>query len=85
MPAKGKYLLNDQELRNEALYRKYSCISQYQPLVLLLGLSMLCCVILLILFFALRLVSFNIHICLKVTLTANTGKHYTFLNMNPSL
>lgn len=82
MPAKGKYLLNDQELRNEALYRKYSCISQYQPLVLLLGLllglSMLCCVILLILFFALRLVSFNIHICLKVTLTANTGKHYTF-------
>ncbi|XP_063737471.1 adenylate cyclase type 7 isoform X2 [Eleginops maclovinus] len=55
MPAKGKYLLNDQELKNEALYRKFSCISQYQPLVLLLGLSMLSCVILLILFFALKL------------------------------
>uniref|UniRef100_A0A8C4IML0 Adenylate cyclase type 7 n=1 Tax=Dicentrarchus labrax TaxID=13489 RepID=A0A8C4IML0_DICLA len=51
MPAKGKYLLNDQELKNEALYRKFSCISQYQPLVLLLGLSMLFCGILLILFF----------------------------------
>lgn len=61
MPAKGKYLLNDQELKNEALYRKFSCISQYQPLVLLLGLSMLSCVILLILFFALRLVSLYIH------------------------
>ncbi|XP_022052690.1 adenylate cyclase type 7 isoform X2 [Acanthochromis polyacanthus] len=55
MPAKGKYLLNDQELKNEALYRKFSCISQYQPLVLLLGLSMLCCGILLILFFSLGL------------------------------
>ncbi|XP_070815652.1 adenylate cyclase type 7 isoform X2 [Chaetodon trifascialis] len=55
MPAKGKYLLNDQELKNEALYRKFSCISQYQPLVLLLGLSMLACGILLILFFALQL------------------------------
>ncbi|XP_062327412.1 adenylate cyclase type 7 isoform X2 [Osmerus eperlanus] len=55
MPAKGKYLLNDQELKHEALYRKFSCISQYQPLVLLLGLSMLCCVVLLILFFALQL------------------------------
>ncbi|XP_071345571.1 adenylate cyclase type 7 isoform X3 [Trachinotus anak] len=55
MPAKGKYLLNDQELKNEALYSKFSCISQYQPLVLLLGLSMLSCGILLILFFALRL------------------------------
>ncbi|XP_076011596.1 adenylate cyclase type 7 isoform X2 [Genypterus blacodes] len=55
MPAKGKYLLNDQELKNEALYRKFSCISQYQPLVLLLCLSMLSCVILLILFFALQL------------------------------
>lgn len=57
MPAKGKYLLNCQELKNEALYRKFCCISQYQPLVLLLGLSMLACVILLILFFALELVS----------------------------
>ncbi|KAF3832316.1 hypothetical protein F7725_025981 [Dissostichus mawsoni] len=56
MPAKGKYLLNDQELKNEVLYRKFSCISQYQPLVLLLGLSMLSCVILLILFFALQLI-----------------------------
>ncbi|KAM4592450.1 adenylate cyclase type 7 isoform 2-T3 [Odontesthes bonariensis] len=55
MPAKGKYLLNDQELKNEALYRKFSCISQYQPLVLLLGLSMLYCGVLLILFFALGL------------------------------
>ncbi|KAM9366397.1 adenylate cyclase type 7 [Symphorus nematophorus] len=55
MPAKGKYLLNDQELKNEALYRKFSCISQYQPLVLLLGLSMLACGILLILFFALHM------------------------------
>lgn len=56
MPAKGKYLLNDQEMvRNEALYRKYSWTSQYQLLVLLLGLSMLFCVFLLILFFALRL------------------------------
>ncbi|KAG7242569.1 hypothetical protein INR49_020282 [Caranx melampygus] len=55
MPAKGKYLLNEQELKNEALYRKFSCISQYQPLVLLLGLSMLSCGILLILFFALQL------------------------------
>lgn len=57
MPAKGKYLLNCQELKNEALYRKFSCNSQYQPLVLLLGLSMLACGTLLILFFALGLVS----------------------------
>ena len=57
MPAKGKYLLNDQELKHEALYRKFSCISQYQPLVLLLGLSMLSCGVLIILFFALHLVS----------------------------
>nr|XP_020481754.1 adenylate cyclase type 7 isoform X1 [Labrus bergylta] len=55
MPAKGKYLLNDQELKNEALYRKFSCISQYQPLVLLLCLSILSCGILLIIFFALGL------------------------------
>uniref|UniRef100_A0A3Q0R0V5 adenylate cyclase n=1 Tax=Amphilophus citrinellus TaxID=61819 RepID=A0A3Q0R0V5_AMPCI len=61
MPAKGKYLLNNQETKNEALYRKFSCVSQYQPLVLMLGLSMLSCGILLILFFALGLVSFNIH------------------------
>ncbi|XP_078801446.1 adenylate cyclase type 7 isoform X3 [Oryzias latipes] len=55
MPTKGKYLLNNQELKNEALYRKFSCISQYQPLVLLLGLSILSCGTLLILFFALGL------------------------------
>ncbi|KAK5618097.1 hypothetical protein CRENBAI_022296 [Crenichthys baileyi] len=55
MPAKGKYLLNNQDLRNEALYRRFSCISQYQPLALLLGLSILCCAIFLILFFALKL------------------------------
>ncbi|KAI4901805.1 hypothetical protein NFI96_017636 [Prochilodus magdalenae] len=58
MPAKGKYLLNEQELKQEALYRKFSCISQYQPLVLLLGLSVLTCAILLVLFFSLRL---NVH------------------------
>ncbi|XP_047436179.1 adenylate cyclase type 7 isoform X2 [Mugil cephalus] len=66
MPAKGKYLLNDQELKNEALYRKFSCISQYQPLVLLLGLSMLYCVLLLILFFAYGL---------------NAGKHSAFVGV----
>uniref|UniRef100_A0AAY4F0B3 Adenylate cyclase type 7 n=1 Tax=Denticeps clupeoides TaxID=299321 RepID=A0AAY4F0B3_9TELE len=55
MPAKGKYLLNDQELKQEALYRKFSCMSQYQPLVLLLGLSMVSCAVLLILFFSLKL------------------------------
>uniref|UniRef100_A0A8C9U9D0 Adenylate cyclase type 7 n=1 Tax=Scleropages formosus TaxID=113540 RepID=A0A8C9U9D0_SCLFO len=36
MPVKGKYLLNEQEPKQEALYRKFSCISQYQLLVLLL-------------------------------------------------
>ncbi|XP_029354937.1 adenylate cyclase type 7 [Echeneis naucrates] len=51
MPAKGKYLLNDREVKNEALYRKFSCINQYQPLVLLLILSTLSCIILLSLFF----------------------------------
>ncbi|KAK3510295.1 hypothetical protein QTP70_033738 [Hemibagrus guttatus] len=53
MPAKGKYLLNEQKLKQEALYRKFSCISQYQPLVLLLGLSVLTCAILLVTFFSL--------------------------------
>lgn len=62
MPTKGKYLLNNQDMKNEALYRKFSCNSQYQPLVLLLGISMLACGILLVLFFALQLVSVNIHI-----------------------
>lgn len=61
MPAKGKYLLNDQELKNEALYHKFSCINQYVPLVYLLGLSMLFCGFILILFFALGLVSLHIH------------------------
>uniref|UniRef100_A0A1A8K5C6 adenylate cyclase n=2 Tax=Nothobranchius kuhntae TaxID=321403 RepID=A0A1A8K5C6_NOTKU len=55
MPAKGKYLLNNQEQKNEGLYRRYACINQYQPLVFLLGLSMLFCGILLILFFTLGL------------------------------
>ncbi|XP_016300627.1 adenylate cyclase type 2-like [Sinocyclocheilus anshuiensis] len=55
MPAKGKYLLNEQELKQEALYRKFSGIRQYQPFVLLLGLSMLTCVTLLVLFFSLKL------------------------------
>ncbi|XP_051974308.1 adenylate cyclase type 2-like isoform X1 [Xyrauchen texanus] len=55
MPAKGKYLLNEQELKQEALYRKFSGISQYQPFVLLLGLSMLTCATLLVIFFSLGL------------------------------
>ncbi|KAJ8343284.1 hypothetical protein SKAU_G00306130 [Synaphobranchus kaupii] len=55
MPAKGKYLLNDQEVKREALYRKFSCFSQYQLLVLLLGLTMLSCVVLIVLFFSLSL------------------------------
>ncbi|XP_022522841.2 adenylate cyclase type 7 isoform X1 [Astyanax mexicanus] len=54
MPAKRKYLLKEQE----TLYRKFSCISQYQPLVLLLGLSVLTCATLLVLFFSLQL---NVH------------------------
>ncbi|XP_035273805.1 adenylate cyclase type 2-like isoform X1 [Anguilla anguilla] len=55
MPAKGKYLLNEQELKQEALFHRFSCISQYQLLVMLLGLVILCCASLLILFFSLRL------------------------------
>ncbi|KAA0723428.1 Adenylate cyclase type 2 [Triplophysa tibetana] len=55
MPAKGKYLLNEQKSKQEALYRKFSGISQYQPFVLLLGLSMLTCATLLVLFFSLKL------------------------------
>ncbi|XP_008403771.1 adenylate cyclase type 7 isoform X2 [Poecilia reticulata] len=54
MPAKGKYLLNNQELKNEALYRRFSCISQYQPLALL-GLSIFFCGVFLSLFFAFQL------------------------------
>ncbi|XP_016092657.1 adenylate cyclase type 2-like isoform X3 [Sinocyclocheilus grahami] len=60
MPAKGKYLLNEQELKQEALYSKFSGIGHYQPFVLLLGLSMLTCVILLVLFFSLKLDA-NVH------------------------
>uniref|UniRef100_A0A671RBB3 Adenylate cyclase type 7 n=1 Tax=Sinocyclocheilus anshuiensis TaxID=1608454 RepID=A0A671RBB3_9TELE len=56
MPAKGKYLLNERELKQEALYRKFSGIRQYQLFVLLLGLSMLTCATLLVLFFSLKLV-----------------------------
>ncbi len=61
MPAKGKYLLNEQELKQEALYRKFSGISQYQPFVLLLGLSMVTCATLLVLFFSLKLVRCHTH------------------------
>lgn len=61
MPAKGKYLLNEQNLKQEALYRKFSGISQYQPFVLLLGLSMLTCATLLVLFFSLKLVRCHTH------------------------
>ncbi|KAM9494774.1 adenylate cyclase type 7 isoform 1-T2 [Clarias gariepinus] len=55
MPAKGKYLLNEQKLKQEALYRKFSCNRQYRPLVLLLGLSVVTCAALLLLFFSLGL------------------------------
>uniref|UniRef100_A0A8C2HC22 Adenylate cyclase type 7 n=1 Tax=Cyprinus carpio TaxID=7962 RepID=A0A8C2HC22_CYPCA len=58
MPPKGKYLLNEQQMKQETLYRKFSGISQYQPFVLLLGLSMLTCVTLLVLFFSLKLVRY---------------------------
>ncbi|XP_076855839.1 LOW QUALITY PROTEIN: adenylate cyclase type 7 [Brachyhypopomus gauderio] len=58
MPAKGKYLLNEQKVKQEALYRKFSCISQYLPLVMLLALSALTCAMLLVLFFGLKL---NVH------------------------
>uniref|UniRef100_A0A8D0CJJ5 Adenylate cyclase type 7 n=1 Tax=Scleropages formosus TaxID=113540 RepID=A0A8D0CJJ5_SCLFO len=51
MPVKGKYLLNEQEPKQEALYRKFSCISQYQLLVLLLGLTTFSCAVLIVLFF----------------------------------
>ncbi|KPP79096.1 adenylate cyclase type 2-like, partial [Scleropages formosus] len=52
---KGKYQLNDLELKQEALYRKFSCVNQYQLLVLLLGLTTLSCAVLLVLFFCLGL------------------------------
>ncbi|KAG7468341.1 hypothetical protein MATL_G00141880 [Megalops atlanticus] len=54
MLAKGTYLLNDQEPKLEMLYHKLSCISQDQLLVMHLGLSILYCTTLLILFFALQ-------------------------------
>ncbi|XP_059368644.1 adenylate cyclase type 2-like isoform X2 [Carassius carassius] len=60
MPPSRKYLLNEQQMRQKALYRKFSGISQYQPFVLLLGLSMLTCVTLLVLFFSLKLDA-NVH------------------------
>ncbi|XP_018605232.1 adenylate cyclase type 2-like isoform X2 [Scleropages formosus] len=59
MPVKGKYLLNEQEPKQEALYRKFSCISQYQLLVLLLGLTTFSCAVLIVLFFALGLNASN--------------------------
>nr|XP_023675798.1 adenylate cyclase type 2-like isoform X2 [Paramormyrops kingsleyae] len=52
MPAKRKYQLDAQELKQEALYHKFSCISQYQLLAMLLSLTTLSCIVLLILFFA---------------------------------
>ncbi|XP_061100666.1 adenylate cyclase type 2-like isoform X2 [Conger conger] len=55
MPAKGKYLLNEQEVKEEALFHRFSCISQYQLLVMLLGLVIIGCASLLILFFSLQL------------------------------
>uniref|UniRef100_A0A9J8C6L6 Adenylate cyclase type 7 n=1 Tax=Cyprinus carpio carpio TaxID=630221 RepID=A0A9J8C6L6_CYPCA len=66
MPPKGKYLLNEQQMKQETLYRKFSGISQYQPFVLLLGLSMLTCVTLLVLFFSLKLVPFFLFIIITV-------------------
>ncbi|XP_026070950.1 adenylate cyclase type 2-like isoform X2 [Carassius auratus] len=60
MPPSRKYMLNEQQMRQKALYRKFSGISQYQPFVLLLGLSMLTCVTLLVLFFSLKLDA-NVH------------------------
>lgn len=66
MPAKGKYSLDKQELKQEALYRKFSGISQYQPFVLLLGLSIITCATLLVLFFSLKLV--RCHIPVRCTL-----------------
>lgn len=72
MPAKGKYLLNEQKLKQEALYRKFSGFSQYQPFVRLLELSLLTCVTLLVLFFSLKLVRCHIH--------ANALTQYTRLH-----
>jgi len=74
MPAKGKYLLNEQKLKQEALYRKFSGISQYQPFVLLLGLSMLTCVSLLVLFFSLQLVRCHINANALIQYTPGVGK-----------
>ncbi|KAK1161852.1 adenylate cyclase type 7 isoform X2 [Acipenser oxyrinchus oxyrinchus] len=52
MPAKGKYFLNDQEPDRCSLYRQYCCISKHQLLVLLLGIAVVSCLGLLIVFFA---------------------------------
>lgn len=59
MPAKGKYSLDKQELKQEALYRKFSGISQYRQFVLLLGLSIVTCATLLVLFFSFKLKAQN--------------------------
>ncbi|XP_058848885.1 adenylate cyclase type 7 isoform X2 [Acipenser ruthenus] len=55
MPAKGKYFFNDQEPDRGSLYRQYCCISKHQLLVLLLGIAVVSCLGLLIVFFASRL------------------------------
>ncbi|XP_041077373.1 adenylate cyclase type 2-like isoform X4 [Polyodon spathula] len=57
MPAKGKYFLNDQEPDRGSLYRQYCCISKHQLLVLLLGIAVVSCLGLLIVFFANGLVA----------------------------
>ncbi|MGH0133139.1 UNVERIFIED_CONTAM: hypothetical protein FKN15_061289 [Acipenser sinensis] len=57
MPAKGKYFLNDQEPDRGSLYRQYCCISKHQLLVLLLGIAVVSCLGLLIVFFASGLIA----------------------------
>ncbi|MBN3280366.1 ADCY2 cyclase, partial [Polyodon spathula] len=55
MPAKGKYFLNHQDTDRGSLYRQYCCISKHQLLVLLLGIAVVSCLGLLIVFFANKL------------------------------
>ncbi|KAJ8394906.1 hypothetical protein AAFF_G00040290 [Aldrovandia affinis] len=55
MQAKGRYLLNEQELQQEVLFHRFSCISQYQLLVMLLALLLLWFSSLLVLFFSLQM------------------------------
>ncbi|XP_058849945.1 adenylate cyclase type 2-like isoform X1 [Acipenser ruthenus] len=57
MPAKGKYFLNDQEPDRGSLYKQYCCISKHQLLVLLLGIAVVSCLGLLIVFFASGLIA----------------------------